>query len=74
MELQCPKCEKQFEYPRRPAQAIPDDHNEYKCPHCGQVLIWDYPQVHDAPGPCSEPKECRHALLKKSGAMFPRRL
>jgi len=77
MELECPKCKKQFDYPRKPTLGIPDDHNDYTCPdqNCKQVLIWDYPQVHDAPGGrFSEPKECHHVKLKKAGAMVPTRI
>ncbi len=74
MELQCPKCKKEFDYQPNPTLGIPDDHNEHPCPNCGQLLIWDYPQVHGAPGgPVSKPEECHHAQLKRSGAKVPSR-
>jgi hypothetical protein len=74
MYLQCPKCEKPNEYPHISTPGIPEDHNEHPCrnPSCGQLLMWDYPQVYDAPYvPVSEPKECHHAQLKKLGAVVP---
>jgi hypothetical protein len=72
MELLCPNCETRFDYHRNSTPGIPDVHNEHLCPNCGQVLIWDYPKVHDAPGgQNSEPRECGHGQLKNSGAMVP---
>jgi hypothetical protein len=76
MWLECRKCKEQFDYPRDSKPGIPDDHNEHLCENCGQLLIWDYPQVRDAPTPpgdYSKPEECHHAQLKKPGAMVPRR-
>jgi predicted RNA-binding Zn-ribbon protein involved in translation (DUF1610 family) len=72
IRFECPQCKNQLtDYKRISTPGIPEDHNEHPCPDCGQVLIWDFPQVRDAPGPASKPEKCHHAKLKKPGAIVP---
>jgi hypothetical protein len=75
MYLQCPKCEKPNENPHISTPGIPEDHNEHPCrnPSCGQLLMWDYPQVYDAPYvPVSEPRSATMLSSRSWGRWFQR--